>query len=129
MGRRPKDNHNISITDLKVNFISQKKDNYGNDVIYWKCMENSKLKALTYLKEKDENLRMPYFIGENGNIILKCKLKFVNQFSPEIEDLKRMTYIIDAKFESYCFEVSEDEFINGYYMKVSKLEKSPVQVV
>ena len=40
-----------------------------------------------------------------------------------------MTYIIDAKFESYCFEVSEDEFINGYYMKISKLEKSPVQVV
>ena len=129
MGRRPKDNNNISITDLKVNFISQKKDNYGNDVIYWKCMENSKLKALTYLKEKDENLRMPYFIGENGNIILKCKLKFVNQFSPEIEDLKRMTYIIDAKFESYSFEVSEDEFINGYYMKISKLERSPIQSV
>ena len=129
MGRRPKDNNNISITDLKVNFISQKKDNYGNDIIYWKCMENSKLKALTYLKEKDENLRMPYFIGENGNIILKCKLKFVNQFSSEIEDLKRMTYIIDAKFESYCFEVSEDEFINGYFMKISKLEKSPIQSV
>ena len=55
MGRRPNDNNNISITDLKVNFISQKKDNYGNDVIYWKCMENSKFKALTYLKEKDKN--------------------------------------------------------------------------
>ena len=90
-------------------------------------MENSKLKALTYLKEKDDNLRMPYFIGENSNIILKCKLKFVNQFSPEIEDLKRMTYNIDAKFESYSLEVSEGEFINGYYMKISKLEKARVQ--
>ena len=92
-------------------------------------MEKSKIKALTYLKEKDDNLRMPHFIGENGNIILKCKLKFVNQYSSEIEDLKRMTYIIDANFESYCFDVSEDEFINGYYMKISKFEKSPVQAV
>ena len=49
-------------------------------------MEISKLKALTYLKEKDDSLRLPYFIGENNSIILKCKLKFVNQFSPEIED-------------------------------------------
>ena len=97
MGRPKKENNTILFNDIRLNFISKKEDNYGNEVCYFKCVDKNKLKNIMSF----QNLKMPYFVGDNGTLILKVKHKFVNL----IDEFKKQTYLCDLVFESYNFEL------------------------
>jgi len=127
MGRPKKENNVIQVNDIKLNFISKKEDGYGNEVCYFKCMEKNKLKNIIALKNAD--LKLPLFISDNGSVILKVKNKFIkHSVSSDDDGLRKLTYLCDLHFERFSFE-SENALINGFYLKMPKIEVSEVQSV
>ena len=120
MGRPKKESNVILVNNILLNFISKKEDAYGNEICYFKCVDKNKLKPVMVF----QNLKMPYFVGDNGAVILRVKNKFVNY----VDEFKKQTYLCDLVFESYNFE-TENGIISGFYLKVPKVEVSEIQSV
>ena len=76
---------------------------------------------------------MPFFVGDNNQIILKIKEKIINAF--DLMDFEKKTYDANLMFESYCFKPSgsgghaEDNEISGYVCKALSIKLSDVQVI
>ena len=84
------------------------------------------MKLIKTVADSTPGLRMPYFVGDNHQIILKIKEKFI---SSNITEFEKKTYDADLMFESYCFKNSEDNEISGYMCKALSIKVSDVQVI
>jgi hypothetical protein len=127
-GRKPKDNNTIKINDLHIQLVSRKQDNYGTDITYFKIVDanlKTKMKQLMSI----EDIKMPYFTGDNNCIILKVKEKFICLIDETDLQLKK-TYLANVEFEYYSYspEGSETTYV-GYYAKIPLMRASPSQVV
>ena len=115
---RPKSNHNtITINELTVEYLSTKEDNYKNDIVYFKIVDSAfraKMKPLFSLNDEGL-LKIPIWVSDKSEHILKVKAKFVNYLS---EFVKNNVYIINLNFEFYHME---NEGVKGYYAKIVKV--------
>jgi len=118
---RPKTNTNtITINELIVEYLSTKKDNYDNEVSYFKIVDpafRAKLKPLSSLNEEGL-MKMPIWVTDKTEHILKVKSKFVNNSQDLV---KNALHIININFEFYHMEQND---IRGYYAKITKVTPS-----
>ena len=119
-GRPAKNTNTVTINELIVEYLSTKKDNYDNDISYFKIVDpafRAKLKPLFSLND-DGLLKIPIWATDKSEHILKVKAKFVNNS----QDLVRNAlYIININFEFYHMEQND---LKGYYAKVTKVTLS-----
>ena len=115
---RPKINTNVLVVnDLVVEYLTTKKDNYDNEISYFKIADSVfrvKLKPLFSLND-DGSLTMPIWITEKQEHILKVKSKFIVNHKDLIE---RDVFVINVNFEYYNMEQAN---IKGYYGKITKI--------
>ena len=116
---RPRTNtNNVNIDELLVEFLSEKETEYG-DICYFKIVDNDwrkKMKNITSLEEDD--LKMPYWLTDDENIILKVKSKYcIDEYERE------KMYFIDITFTSYSMD---EPPIKGYLCKI--LPRKPCNV-
>ena len=118
---RPKTNTNtITINELIVEYLSTKKDNYDNEVSYFKIVDpafRAKLKPLFSLNDEGL-LKIPIWATDKSEHILKVKSKFVNNSQDLV---KNALHIINTNFEFYHMEQND---IRGYYAKITKVTPS-----
>ncbi len=97
------------IKNLKIEYITQKVDNYNNETTYFKIIDKHIDNKFAVVNK--DGYKLPYFkSNDERNYLLKVKSKYV-----KIEDLnKDMTYIVDLDLKYYKMNGVE-----GYY--VSKL--------
>lgn len=136
MGRTAKDKNVIAVENLKINLISKKPNQYGDEILYFKIVDKDafgvkgKMKLIKTVGDSTPSLRMPFFTGDNGAVILRIKEKFIGD--PTIADgaFEKKTYDANLMFESYCFKPSgnaEDNEISGYLCKALTIKVSDVQ--
>ena len=116
-GRPAKSHNTITINELTVEYLSTKEDNYKNDFVYFKIIDpayRAKMKPLFSLNDEGI-LKIPIWVSDKSEHILKVKAKFVNYLS---DFVKNNVYIINLKFEFYHME---KENVKGYYAKIDKV--------
>ena len=118
---RPRTNtNNVNIDEILVEFLSEKETEYG-DICYFKIVDNEwrkKLKPITSLEEDD--LKMPYWLTDDENIILKVKSKYcMDNYEPQ------KMYFIDIMFTSYSME---NPPIKGYFSKILSMKSSEFKI-
>ena len=119
-GRPPKSNNTVTINELIVEYLSTKKDNYDNEVSYFKIVDpafRAKLKPLFSLNDEGL-LKIPIWATDKSEHILKVKSKFVNNSQDLV---KNALHIININFEFYHMEQHD---IRGYYAKITKVTPS-----
>ena len=119
-GRPPKSNNTVTINELIVEYLSTKKDNYDNEVSYFKIVDpafRAKLKPLSSLNEEGL-MKMPIWVTDKTEHILKVKSKFVNNSQDLVTNA---LHIININFEFYHMEQND---IRGYYAKITKVTPS-----
>ena len=119
-GRPPKSNNTVIINELIVEYLSTKKDNYDNEVSYFKIVDpafRAKLKPLFSLND-DGLLKIPIWATDKSEHILKVKSKFVNNSQDLV---KNALHIINTHFEFYHMEQND---VKGYYAKITKVTPS-----
>jgi hypothetical protein len=100
------DDDKIVIKNLKLEFITKKKDNYNNEQVYFKIKEKNVESKFTIIDKDGHNV--PYFKSKDGKYLLKVKSKYV-KLSDELD--KDMVYICDAELKYYKMND-----IEGYYV-------------
>ena len=103
-----------------VEYLSTKKDNYDNEVSYFKIVDpafRAKLKPLSSLNEEGL-MKMPIWVTDKTEHILKVKSKFVNNSQDLVTNA---LHIININFEFYHMEQHD---IRGYYAKITKVTPS-----
>ena len=76
MGRTAKDKNVIGVENLKVNLISKKQNQYGDEILYFKIVDKDikpKMKLIKAVADSTPSLRMPFFTGDNNQVILRIK--------------------------------------------------------
>ena len=130
MGRTAKDKNVIGVENLKVNLISKKPNQYGDEILYFKIVDKdakSKMKLIKAVADSTPSLRMPFFTGDNNQVILSIKERFIRD--PTITEFEKKTYDANLVFESYCLKNAEDNEISGYVCKALTIKLSDVQCV
>ena len=125
-GRPVKDSNTVSVSNLTVEFLSNKGSDYDTAINYMKVADkdiskNKKIKPITNLEA--ENIRMPYWISSDKETLLKVKDKFMVSIEPCEQG---MLYSIDVEFCSYCIEKDNQEPIKGYYAKIPTMRRLDV---
>ena len=102
------DDDKVVIKNFKLEWITNKKDNYDNEMSYFKIKKETIDNKLALINK--ENYKLPYFMTKENKYLLKVKTKYV-----KLNELnKDMIYSCDADFKYYKMEDCE-----GYY--ISKL--------
>ena len=118
-GRPTKTINKVEVSNLIVEFLSKKKNEYNAEICYMKVVDKDvkkKMKPITVLAE--EGMLMPYWQTDKQDTILKVKDKWIGSIEP-VEQGK--VYSIDAEFESFCIEKENQEPVKGYYIKVPQM--------
>ena len=119
VGRPVKTVSDIKLSDLVVEFLSAKPDNFGNDISYFKILSPKlKLKPILSL---NADLKVPVWKGDKGEYILKIKDKFIKTLN---ELVLKETYLIDLDLVYYDMTGKAD--IKGYYGSVSKITSTTI---
>ena len=75
-GRPSKNNHKVEVSNLQVEFLSTKRNDYNAEICYMKIVDKEgkkKMRPLTVLA--DEETLMPYRLTEKQEVVLKVKEK------------------------------------------------------
>ena len=71
-GRPQKNNNNILINDINVEYLSTKTDKYDNSIVYLKLTDpKNKLKQIIDFQANDNDIRLPIWTTETQDVILK----------------------------------------------------------
>ena len=111
------DKNTVAINELIVEFLTTKKDNYDQDISYFKIVDPTfrvKLKPLFSLNDEG-NLKMPVWVTDNNGYILKAKSKFIVNLQKFILNA---LHIINLNFEYYNME---DVVVRGYYAEITTI--------
>lgn len=119
VGRPVKTVSDIKISDLVVEYLSTKSDDYKNEICYFKIISPKlKLKPLLSL---NADLRVPAWKTDKGDYILKIKDKFIKTLN---ELVLKETYLIDLDLIYYDMAAKAD--IKGYYGSISKATSATI---
>ena len=125
-GRPQKKNNNILINDINVEYLSTKVDKFDNSVVYLKLTDpKNKLKSIIDMQANDNDIRLPIWITETQDVILKVKDKWVSV----ADDLQPLSnYVINADFTAYSMDNENGNTLKGYYIKIPKIKKKKNEV-
>lgn len=85
-GRPAKNENKVTINDLVVEYLTTKENGYNANICYFKVVEvDSKTKMTNIISLQDDELRMPFWINDKQEMILKVKDKYVNAVSDLIK--------------------------------------------
>ena len=120
-GRPKKNTNTFDVNGLLTEYLSTKKDNYDNEVSYYKIIDkNYKNKMSNILKEVCDEVKMPFWKTEEGEYILKVKKKY----RPEVKlDLNSNIVTVNLTFKYYCMDTNEDKLLQGYYAKINSYDE------
>ena len=124
-GRPQKNNNNIIINDISVEYLSTKTDKFDNTIVYFKLLDaKSKLKPVIDTQVNDKDIKLScIWTTDTQDIILKVKSKWINA---ETDDLLPLTnYVINSDFTAYSLD-TENGNMKGYYIKIPKIKKKKV---
>ena len=124
-GRPQKNNNNIIINDINVEFLSTKTDKFDNSVVYLKLTDpKNKLKPIIDTQANDKDIKLScIWTTDTQDVILKVKEKWLNV----ADDLQTLTnYVINADFTAYSLE-TENGTVKGYYIKIPKIKKKKIE--
>ena len=119
-GRPVQDKNTVAVNELIVDFLSTKKNNYDQDISYFKIVDpdfRTKLKPLFSLNDEGL-LKMPIWGTDKNENILKVKSKFIVNLQ---DFIKNALHIINLNFENYNME---DVVVRGYYAKITNIVSS-----
>ena len=121
-GRPQKNNNNIIINDLSVEYLSTKTDKYDNAIVYLKLTDpKNKLKPVIDTQANDKDIKLScIWSTETQDIILKVKEKWINAATDELQPLTN--YVVNADFTAYSLDTDNGN-MKGYYIKIPKLKK------
>jgi hypothetical protein len=118
-GRPSKVNNNdITVLDLGVKFLSVKKDNYNNEIAYFKVQDDkfkSKLKPLLSLTD-DKELHLPIWKTDKDDYLIKIKTKHMMVPHTTLNNLGH--YSVNLEFTNYEFMTKENKMLKGFYSKL-----------
>ena len=120
-GRPQKNNNNIIINDISVEYLSTKTYTFDNTIIYFKLSDpQNKLKAVIDTQANDRDIQLScIWSTDTQDIILKVKEKWINT----ADDLQPLTnYVVNADFTAYSLD-TENGNMKGYYIKIAKIKK------
>ena len=112
VGRPLKTVSDIKITDILVEYLSTKPDNFNNDISYFK-ISSPKLKMKPLLSLYAD-LKVPVWKSDKGDYIIKIKDKFIKTMT---ELVLKNTYLIDLDLVYYDMTGKAD--VKGYYGAIS----------
>ena len=119
---KAKKDDNINIDSLKAEYLTCKTDDYNNSHYYFKIEEKhakQKFKSLQTIQADNTDLKVPYFTGDGGDVILKVKTKFCpNEEAGELEQGK--TYDLKVELSHYAMDKLTPP-ITGFYAKVKNI--------
>ena len=118
MGRTPKNRNLIEVGNVQLEFLSEKKDNCDNDLIYFSITDKdwkTKMRLIQTTVEGNTALKAPFVMGDQGNLMLRVKKQFVRCVC--FKEFERTTYTADLVFEVYSFKNQEDQELTGCYCK------------
>ena len=126
-GRPTKNNNNILINDINVEYLSTKVDKFDNSIVYLKLTDpKNKLKPIIDIQANDNDIRLPIWTTETQDVILKVKDKWIQT----CDDLQPLTnYIINADFTAYSLDTENGNTLKGYYIKVPRIRKKKMEDV
>ena len=116
-GRPTKNTNVLVVNDLLVEYLNTKTNTYDSEISYFKIIDSGfrvKLKSLFGLND-DGSLKMPIWIPEKQEHILKVKSKFIVNHKDLIE---RDIFVVNISFEYYNMEHAN---IKRYYAKITKV--------
>ena len=102
------------IKELKVKYLSEKKNEYGNNHMF-AVIDETPLKELLELSD----MKKPIW-EYNGKYYLKINAVRINELADAIEFKKDVPYIMDLTFSKYDFEKNGEQ-IKGY--TISEINK------
>ena len=120
-GRPKKTFNTLDVNGLMTEFLSTKKDNYDNEISYFKVTDkNIKNKMSGILSQvSDEGLvKMPFWKTEDGEYILKVK----NKYSPKKVIFNNDIVTMNLTFKYYCMNKEDDSLLQGYYAKITSYD-------
>ena len=125
-GRPQKNNNNILINDINVEYLSTKVDKFDNSVVYLKLTDpKNKLKPIIDIQANDNDIRLPIWITETQDVILKVKEKWLSV----ADDLQPLSnYVINADFTAYSMDNENGNTLKGYYIKIPKIKKKKNEI-
>ena len=124
-GRPQKNNNNIIINDINVEYLSTKTDKFDNSVVYLKLTDpKNKLKPIIDTQANDKDIKLScIWTTDTQDVILKVKEKWLSV----ADDLQTLTnYVINADFTAYSLE-TENGTVKGYYIKIPKIKKKKIE--
>ena len=123
-GRPQKNNNNILINDINVEYLSTKVDKFDNSIVYLKLTDpKNKLKPIIDIQANDNDIRLPIWTTETQDVILKVKEKWLSV----ADDLQPLTnYVINVDFSAYSLD-TENGNVRGYYIKIPKIKKKKME--
>ena len=121
-GRPQKNNNNILINDISVEYLSTKSDKYDNAIVYLKLTDpKSKLKAVMDTQANDKDIKLScIWSTDTKDIILKVNEKWINAATDELQPLTN--YTVNVDFTAYSLETGNGN-MKGYYIKIPKIKK------
>ena len=120
-GRPQKNNNNIIINDINVEYLSTKTDKFDNSVSYFKLIDpKNKLKPIFDTQVADKDIKLScIWSTDTQDIILKVKEKWLNV----ADELSVLTnYVINADFTAYSLDTDNGN-VRGYYIKIPRIKK------
>ena len=124
-GRPQKNNNNIIINDITVEYLSTKTDKFDNSVVYLKLTDpKNKLKPIIDTQASDKDIKLScIWTTDTQDVILKVKEKWLNV----ADDLQTLTnYIINADFTAYSLD-TENGPVKRYYIQIPKIKKNKIE--
>ena len=121
-GRPTKNNNNILINYVSVEYLSTKTDKFDNIIVYFKLLDaKSKLKPVIDTQVNDKDIKLScIWTTDTQDIILKIKEKWINTSTDDLQPLTN--YTVNADFTAYSLD-TENGNMKGYYIKIPKIKK------
>ena len=121
-GRPQKNNNNIIINYISVEYWSTKIDKYDNAIVYLKLTDpKNKLKPVIDTQANDKDIKLScIWSTDTQDIILKVKEKWINTATDDLQPLTN--YVVNADFTAYSLDTDNGN-MKGYYIKIPKIKK------
>ena len=126
-GRPQKNNNNIIINGINVEYLSSKVDKFDNSIVYFRLTDpKSKLKPVIDTQANDKDIKLScIWSTDTQDVILKVKKKWLNI----CDDLQTLTNnVVIADLTAYSLDTDNGN-MKGYYIKIAKIKEKEVEDV
>ena len=118
-GRPRKSTNVIEVTNIKLEYIITKTDNYENEISYLKVIDKQfKTKLAPIVSQTCDECKLPIWKSDDGFYMVKVKKKWM----PERDFENNEILTADLNFHYYNMSKDDGDLLQGYYVKLSTNE-------